>query len=109
MAIKSWILQRITAVLIIPVIIYFVSYFMNINTFSYDDIKNDITSVPGILIIFISSFTIYLHSALGLEVIIEDYIHHAELQRILVHISNIFHLILLLFTVSMLFIISGTA
>ena len=32
MAIKSWILQRITAVLIIPVIIYFVSYFMNINT-----------------------------------------------------------------------------
>ena len=109
MAIKSWILQRISAVLIIPVIIYFVSYFMNINTFSYDEIKNDITSAPGILIIFISSFTIYLHSALGLEVIIEDYIHQAELQRILVHISNIFHLILLLFTVSMLFIISGTA
>ena len=109
MAIKSWIVQRITAVLIIPIVIYFFSYLMNMSTLSYTEISNDITSTPGMFVIIISSLTIYLHSALGLEVIIEDYIHPTGIQKILVHISNIFHLILMLFTISMLIIISSTA
>ena len=109
MAIKSWIVQRITAVLIIPIVIYFFSYLMNMSTLSYTEIRNDITSTPGMFVIIISSLTIYLHSALGLEVIIEDYIHPTDIQKILVHISNIFHLILMLFTISMLIIISSTA
>ena len=109
MAIKSWIVQRITAVLIIPIVIYFFSYLMNMSTLSYTEIRNDITSTPGMFVIIVSSLTIYLHSALGLEVIIEDYIHPTGIQKILVHISNIFHLILMLFTTSMLIIISSTA
>ena len=91
MAIRSWIAQRITAIFIIPIIIYLVCYLMNIGALSYTEVKNDIISLPGMIFIIVSSFTIY--------------IHRVNLQRFLVNISNILHLILFLFTISALFII----
>ena len=109
MAIRSWILQRITAIFIIPIIIYLVCYLMNMGALSYTEVKDDIISLQGMIFIAVSSFTIYMHSALGLEVVIEDYIHRVNLQRFLVSISNILHLLLFLSTISALFIIMSNS
>ena len=82
---------------------------MNMGALSYTEVKNDIISLQGMIFIAASSFTIYMHSALGLEVVIEDYIHRVNLQRFLVSISNILHLLLFLSTISALFIIMSNS
>ena len=51
MAILHWKLQRITAIILVPIIIYLIIYFLNMHSLSYLQIKNDITSTFGIIFI----------------------------------------------------------
>ncbi len=105
MAVLHWKLQRITAILLIPVMIYLACYLLNINNISYSEIRMDIASPSGFLFIIFSSFTIFLHSALGITVIIEDYIHNILAQNLLINISNLLHFIFFILIIYSIFII----
>ncbi len=106
MAILHWKLQRITAIILIPIIIYLIIYFLNIHSLSYIQIKNDITSTFGIVFISLASTMIFSHSSLGIETILEDYIHEDRLQKILINLSNIIHGLMLLLTLIFLLMIT---
>ena len=55
MAIFHWKIQRISAILLVPAVIYITFYFLNIGSLSYLEVINDITSNFGILfIIFVA-------------------------------------------------------
>ena len=57
MALLHWKLQRLSAIILVPAIIYIVIYFLNITQFSYSEIISDITSLWGMLfIVFVSLF-----------------------------------------------------
>jgi succinate dehydrogenase / fumarate reductase membrane anchor subunit len=105
MAILHWKLQRITAIILIPIIIYLIIYFLNIHSLSYIQIKNDITSTFGIIFISIASIILFSHSSLGIETILEDYIHQDRLQKLLINLSNIIHGLMLLLTLIFLLMI----
>jgi succinate dehydrogenase / fumarate reductase membrane anchor subunit len=106
MILLHWKLQRITAIILIPAIIYLIIYFLNIHSLSYIQIKNDITSTFGMIFISFTSIMIFLHSSLGIETILEDYIHEEKLQKLLINLSNIIHGLMLLLTFTFLLIIT---
>ncbi len=106
MAILHWKLQRITAIILVPAIIYLIIYFLNIHSLSYIQIKNDITSTFGMIFISFTSIILFSHSSLGIETILEDYIHEDKLQKLLINLSNIMHGLMLLLTLIFLLVIS---
>ena len=105
MAILEWKIQRITALLLIPIIIYLVCYLLNINNLTYSEIRTDILSPLGLIFIILASSVIYTHSAFGLVVIIEDYIHNMYIQRLMINISNFIHILLCSSTILLIFIL----
>ena len=106
MAILHWKLQRITAIILVPAIIYLIIYFLNIHSLSYTQIKNDITSTFGMIFISFTSIILFSHSSLGIETILEDYIHEDKLQKLLINLSNITHGLMLSLTLIFLLIIA---
>ncbi|MBJ41452.1 MAG: succinate dehydrogenase, hydrophobic membrane anchor protein [Gammaproteobacteria bacterium] len=106
MAILHWKLQRITAIILVPAIIYLIIYFLNIHSLSYIQIKNDITSTFGMIFISFTSIILFSHSSLGIETILEDYIHEDKLQKLLINLSNIMHGLMLLLTLIFLLVIA---
>lgn len=107
MAILHWKLQRLSAIILVPAIIYISLYFLNITNLTYSNIVSDVTSLPGIIFIVLVSFTLFMHSSLGIETIMEDYIHNDSMQRFFINLSKVIHVILFLVTLISLSMIKG--
>tara|TARA_B100001769_G_C22078370_1_gene580882 strand:- start:209 stop:535 length:327 start_codon:yes stop_codon:yes gene_type:complete len=107
MALLHWKLQRLSAIILVPAIIYIVIYFLNITQFSYSEIISDITSLWGMLFIVFVSLILFTHSSLGIETIMEDYIHDDVMQRFFITLSKVIHVILLIITLVSLMMIKG--
>jgi succinate dehydrogenase / fumarate reductase membrane anchor subunit len=99
---EHWKLQRISAILMIPVVIVSLIYLVNITSISHGQLIEDLGSVTG----FIMSVTfigfMLFHSSMGLEVIIEDYIHSQTLQENIISLSKLFHIISFFLTILIL-------
>ena len=75
-----WKLQRISAIAMIPLVIWFVSSLLSTLINGYDHSVNWLQSpinATGLVFLF---GTLYFHAASGLQVVIEDYVHHEGLK-----------------------------
>ena len=75
-----WKLQRISAVAMIPLIIWFVSSLVFSLINGYDQSINWLQSplnATGMILLF---GTLYFHAASGLQVVVEDYVHNEGLK-----------------------------
>ena len=75
-----WKLQRISAIAMIPLIIWFVSSLVFSLINSYDQSINWLQSplnATGMVLLF---GTLYFHAASGLQVVVEDYVHNEGLK-----------------------------
>ncbi|MGD8326529.1 MAG: succinate dehydrogenase, hydrophobic membrane anchor protein [Sphingomonadales bacterium] len=70
-----WWMQRVTAIALVPLIIWFLVSALGLLGADYDVVKawvaQPLTSV--LLVLFVSAF--FYHMKLGLQVVIEDYVH----------------------------------
>ena len=83
------------------------SVFLSINDLSYEQIIIDISSIYGILFISILSSLMFFHSSLGIETILQDYVHDVRLQSLFISLSKITHAVLLVITLICLYLITG--
>jgi succinate dehydrogenase / fumarate reductase membrane anchor subunit len=99
---EHWKLQRISAILMIPVVLFSLLYLVNITSISHNQLITDLGSIYGLLVSVTFIGFILFHSSMGLEVIIEDYIHSEGLQKNIVSLSKLFHIISFFLTILIL-------
>ena len=79
--VEHWWLQRITAVALVPLGLWFVIAIIRLLGADVDDVRSWVGNpLPAILLVLLLIATFY-HAALGLQVVIEDYVH-AELTKL---------------------------
>ncbi|MDQ0315207.1 succinate dehydrogenase, hydrophobic membrane anchor protein [Amorphus orientalis] len=81
--------QRLTALANVPLVIFFIVLFISMAGENYETVLDRLSS-PVVAIVFILMIaSVAYHMRLGMQVIIEDYIH-GEPQRVLLLIANTF-------------------
>jgi len=70
-----WWMQKVTAVALIPLTIWFVASVVQMTTAEYEVVISWLNSPIVAILMMLFVFTSLYHLRLGLQVIIEDYIH----------------------------------
>ena len=79
---SHWKFQRISAIAMIPLVIWFTSSLMLTLMEGYEQSIEWLQSpinATGLILLF---GTLYFHAASGLQVVIEDYVHHEGLKTV---------------------------
>lgn len=88
-----WKAQRLTALALIPLLLWFVTSFIVMLPAPYVMVVDWLQSPFTVAATILLAFTMFYHGYLGMQVIIEDYIHHEPLKIgliILVQFASIF-------------------
>ena len=87
-----WWVQRVTAVALLPLTAWFVISLLGQSLQSYDAMRGWLgqpwVAVPTILLVF----TLAWHSKLGVQVVIEDYVHAKGAKTTLLLLSTFVHI-----------------
>ena len=87
-----WWVQRVTAVALLPLTAWFVISLLGQSLESYDAMRGWLgqpwVAVPTILLVF----TLAWHSKLGVQVVIEDYVHAKGAKTTLLLLSTFVHI-----------------
>ena len=80
--VSHWKFQRISAIAMIPLVIWFTSSLMLVLMEGYEQSIEWLQSpinATGLILLF---GTLYFHATSGLQVVIEDYVHHEGLKTV---------------------------
>ncbi len=104
----KWIMQRLTAVILIPLTFWFVYQCVLLSTYEYDQIKAFFFSKINASLFFILIISMLYHAKLGNETIVEDYVTSVNLKRVTkLTISTLTYLFMTLTTISIFYIINS--
>jgi succinate dehydrogenase / fumarate reductase membrane anchor subunit len=83
----------VTAVVLVPLTLWFVVKLLGLPSLGFDDVRSWIAEGwnPVLLIILLGALA--WHSALGIQVVLEDYIHIKALKVAALFTSTIFHVL----------------
>ena len=86
-----WWVQRVTAVALLPLTSWFAISLLSHSLQSYEVMRGWLgqpyVAVPAILLVL----TLALHSKLGVEVVVEDYVHGTAAKTVLLLLSTFVH------------------
>jgi len=82
----KWIMQRITALILIPLTFWFVYNCLLLASFNYEETKAFFFSKLNSLLYFILIISMLYHAKLGCETIADDYVTSHKLK----YITNLF-------------------
>ena len=104
----KWIIQRLTAVILIPLTFWFIYQCILLSNYEYDEIKTFFLSKLNASLFFILIIAMLYHAKLGNETIVEDYVTSVSLKKItMLFISILTYLSMLLTTISLIYIVSS--
>ena len=105
---SKWIMQRLTAVILIPLTFWFVYQCVLLSTYEYDQIKAFFFSKINASLFFILIISMLYHAKLGNETIVEDYVTSVNLKRVTkLTISTLTYLFMILTAISLFYIINS--
>jgi len=90
---KHWWSQRVTAVCLALLGVWFVASLVCLGSFDYDAVIGWIHNVCNATLLVLFIATLAYHSQLGVQVVIEDYVHGA-LKTVSIVLSNLFHVVI---------------
>ena len=95
--VQHWWWQRLTAVVLVPLCLWFIGTIVTMQASNYSTVINWIQSplVSGLLVFLIAA--LFYHTQLGLQVVIEDYVH-SEWIKITALVAAQFLMVLLALT-----------
>jgi len=105
---SKWIMQRLTAVILIPLTFWFVYQCVLLSSYEYDQIRAFFFSKTNTSLFFILIMSMLYHSKLGIDTIVEDYITSNNLKKITkLIISSLTYIFMILTTISLFYIITS--
>ena len=103
---SKWILQRLTAVILIPLTFWFVFQCVLLSSYEYDQIKSFFFSKINSSLFLVLIIAMLYHAKLGNETIVEDYVTSVNLKKITkLIISALTYLFMILTTISLFYIV----
>ena len=105
---SKWIMQRLTALILIPLTFWFVYQCVILSSYEYDQIRAFFFSKTNTSLFFILIMSLLYHSKLGNDTIVEDYITSNNLKKITkLIISSLTYIFMILTTISLFYIITS--
>ena len=92
--VSHWWWQRLTAVMLVPLGLWFVFSLMALDVTDYSSVSEWLTHPLNALGIALFVLALSLHSQLGVQVVIEDYVHDTRWQRGGVLMSAFVHVLI---------------
>ena len=80
-ATKKWLFQKISSVIMVPFMIWFLMNIVTIFNGSYDEVINFFTSQPSKILFSIFIVSMFFYSALSISEIFEDYIKQENIKK----------------------------
>ena len=96
---EHWWHQRLTAVMIVILSVWIFFNISVIQSLEYYQLKIWASGSVNSFMLLLLGLSMTYHSSLGLEVILEDYIHQMDLRNRLVKMSKLLHMFLALLIV----------
>jgi succinate dehydrogenase / fumarate reductase membrane anchor subunit len=100
---RKWIIQRITALLMIPIMGWFVINFISIYDEGYFEVMNFFSSDKSKVRIPILIIISFIHIILGLKEVYQDYIQDEKIKSIANKITNVLGVTIAAITIFILF------
>ena len=105
---SKWIMQRLSAVILIPLTFWFVYQCVLLSSYEYDQIRAFFFSKTNTSLFFILIMSMLYHSKLGNDTIVDDYITSNNLKKISkLIISSLTYIFMILTTISLFYIITS--
>ena len=99
----KWLTQRITASILIPLTFWFIYSAISLSKMTYYEVEIFFQSYFNAFLFFIMMQSMLLHSKLGLQTIIEDYVTSKKTAKFIkVCINYLIYLFMILITINML-------
>ena len=79
---RKWIMQRASALIVAPLIIWFLLSLISLSTGDYNSVVNFFSNPLFLSLTIILLIACFFHAKIGLSEIIEDYIHNEKIKNV---------------------------
>ena len=86
---RKWIIQRITAILLIPLSFWFIYHCLSFASMNYSQLFLFFKSIINSLLFLIMMISMLIHAKLGCETIVEDYVTSKSVKHISTFLINL--------------------
>ena len=99
---QKWILQRISALVIAPIIVWFLISLISLSSKDYSAVINFFTKPLFLFLTIILLIVGFFHAKIGLSEIFEDYIHNEKIKNVANLLTLLLSIIIPLTTIILL-------
>ena len=96
---KKWLLMRVSSVVLIPLMTWFILNLVSVFNKDYVDIVNFFSNQPSKILVSLLLVFAYFFSALSISEVFEDYIQDEKIKNVANKTLNIFAIIIPLITI----------
>ena len=100
---KKWLLMRVSSVVLIPLMTWFILNLVSVFNKDYVDIVNFFSNQPSKILVSLLLVFAYFFSALSISEVFEDYIQDEKIKNVANKVLNIFAIIMPLITIIIIF------
>ena len=100
---KKWLLMKISSVILIPLMIWFILNLVSIYDKDYTEVVNFFATQPSKFLVSLMLVFAYFFSALSISEVFEDYIQDKKIKNAANKALNIFAIIIPLTTIIVIF------
>ena len=100
---KKWMFMKISSVILIPLMLWFILNLVSIYDKDYIDIVNFFSTQPSKVLVSLMLIFAYFFSALSISEVFEDYIQDEKIKNAANKVLNIFAIIMPLITIIIIF------
>ena len=100
---KKWMFMKISSVILIPLMLWFILNLVSIYDKDYIDIVNFFSTQPSKVLVSLMLIFAYFFSALSISEVFEDYIQDEKIKNAANKVLNIFAIVMPLITIIVIF------